>query len=45
MTVIKLIAALSLFLPVALCQNPARISVEGICTGKRDFAPSTVDTQ
>ena len=43
MTVIKLIAAFSLFLPVALCQNPARISVEGIGTGKPDFAPSTVE--
>ena len=39
MTFVKLIAVFSLLLPVAICQNPARISVEGI-GGKPDFAPS-----
>ena len=43
MTVFKLIGVFGLFLPVALCQNPARISVEGIGTGKPDFGPSTAE--
>ena len=40
MTVFKLIGVFGLFLPVALCQNPARIFVAGLETDKSDFAPS-----
>ena len=43
MPFIKLIGIFGLFLPFALCQNPARISVEGIGTGKPDFGPSTAE--
>jgi hypothetical protein len=43
MTVIKLSGIFGLFLPFALCQNPARIFVEGIGTGKPDFAPSNTE--
>ena len=43
MTVFKTIGLFGLFLPFALCQNPARISVEGLGTGKPDFAPSNAE--
>jgi hypothetical protein len=43
MTIVKLIGMFGLFLSFALCQNPARISVEGIGTGKPDFAPSSTE--